>query len=174
MRRWRRGTRSARTACSGWALRAGPACVDPGGWQSAAELASRLQSAQPAVYRREMCRVQSSHLEHKKQQCRSALVQVLVLDWDVHHGNGTQDIFYEDPTGGSEQQQQQKHQPPQRRPAAAAQWLPAAASSSTCRQQRAAPGGAAAPEAYAAAVAENCTEAAQLAGGTRPPGGFAC
>jgi acetoin utilization deacetylase AcuC-like enzyme len=25
------------------------------------------------------------------------LNRVLILDWDVHHGNGTQDIFYEDP-----------------------------------------------------------------------------
>lgn len=25
------------------------------------------------------------------------LSRVLVVDWDVHHGNGTQDIFYEDP-----------------------------------------------------------------------------
>ncbi|MFP3947931.1 MAG: histone deacetylase family protein [Longimicrobiales bacterium] len=24
--------------------------------------------------------------------------RVLVVDWDVHHGNGTQDIFYEDPS----------------------------------------------------------------------------
>lgn len=24
--------------------------------------------------------------------------QVLILDWDVHHGNGTQDIFYADPS----------------------------------------------------------------------------
>lgn len=28
------------------------------------------------------------HLRHKK---------VLIIDWDVHHGNGTQDIFYNDP-----------------------------------------------------------------------------
>ncbi len=26
------------------------------------------------------------------------LEKVLIVDWDVHHGNGTQDIFYEDPT----------------------------------------------------------------------------
>jgi acetoin utilization deacetylase AcuC-like enzyme len=26
------------------------------------------------------------------------LERVLVADWDVHHGNGTQDLFYEDPT----------------------------------------------------------------------------
>jgi acetoin utilization deacetylase AcuC-like enzyme len=25
------------------------------------------------------------------------LTRLLVVDWDVHHGNGTQDIFYEDP-----------------------------------------------------------------------------
>jgi acetoin utilization deacetylase AcuC-like enzyme len=24
--------------------------------------------------------------------------RVLIIDWDVHHGNGTQDIFYQDPT----------------------------------------------------------------------------
>jgi len=26
------------------------------------------------------------------------LSRILMVDWDVHHGNGTQDIFYEDPT----------------------------------------------------------------------------
>ena len=26
------------------------------------------------------------------------LKRVLIMDWDVHHGNGTQDIFYEDPS----------------------------------------------------------------------------
>jgi histone deacetylase 4/5 len=25
------------------------------------------------------------------------LSRVLVVDWDVHHGNGTQDVFYGDP-----------------------------------------------------------------------------
>jgi acetoin utilization deacetylase AcuC-like enzyme len=29
-----------------------------------------------------------------------ALDRVLVIDWDVHHGNGTQAIFYDDPTVG--------------------------------------------------------------------------
>ncbi len=28
---------------------------------------------------------------------RKGLGRVLIADWDVHHGNGTQDIFYEDP-----------------------------------------------------------------------------
>jgi acetoin utilization deacetylase AcuC-like enzyme len=31
-------------------------------------------------------------------QRRYGVGKVLILDWDVHHGNGTQDIFYEDPS----------------------------------------------------------------------------
>jgi len=29
---------------------------------------------------------------------KHGLKKVLILDWDVHHGNGTQDIFYKDPS----------------------------------------------------------------------------
>jgi acetoin utilization deacetylase AcuC-like enzyme len=28
---------------------------------------------------------------------KHGLTRILIVDWDVHHGNGTQDIFYEDP-----------------------------------------------------------------------------
>jgi len=31
-------------------------------------------------------------------QTQYGLARVLIVDWDVHHGNGTQDIFYEDPS----------------------------------------------------------------------------
>jgi acetoin utilization deacetylase AcuC-like enzyme len=31
-------------------------------------------------------------------QRNHGLARVAIVDWDVHHGNGTQDIFYEDPT----------------------------------------------------------------------------
>ncbi len=31
-------------------------------------------------------------------QRHHGLEKIAVLDWDVHHGNGTQDIFYEDPS----------------------------------------------------------------------------
>ena len=31
-------------------------------------------------------------------QKRHGVERVLIVDWDVHHGNGTQDIFYTDPT----------------------------------------------------------------------------
>ena len=30
-------------------------------------------------------------------RARGEAERVLIVDWDVHHGNGTQDIFYEDP-----------------------------------------------------------------------------
>ncbi|HEX4590560.1 MAG TPA: histone deacetylase, partial [Gemmataceae bacterium] len=29
---------------------------------------------------------------------KHGLNRVLIVDWDVHHGNGTQDVFYEDPS----------------------------------------------------------------------------
>ncbi len=31
-------------------------------------------------------------------QARHGLRKILIVDWDVHHGNGTQDAFYEDPS----------------------------------------------------------------------------
>jgi acetoin utilization deacetylase AcuC-like enzyme len=31
-------------------------------------------------------------------QRRHGIERVMIVDWDVHHGNGTQDIFYGDPT----------------------------------------------------------------------------
>lgn len=31
-------------------------------------------------------------------QLKYKLTRILIVDWDVHHGNGTQDAFYEDPT----------------------------------------------------------------------------
>ena len=31
-------------------------------------------------------------------QKRYHLKKILIIDWDVHHGNGTQDIFYDDPS----------------------------------------------------------------------------
>ena len=33
----------------------------------------------------------------KQLQLKFQLEKILILDWDVHHGNGTQSLFYEDP-----------------------------------------------------------------------------
>ncbi len=34
----------------------------------------------------------------KHAQINCGFERILIVDWDVHHGNGTQDIFYEDPS----------------------------------------------------------------------------
>ena len=34
----------------------------------------------------------------RRVQAEWGIERVLIVDWDVHHGNGTQEIFYEDPT----------------------------------------------------------------------------
>jgi acetoin utilization deacetylase AcuC-like enzyme len=31
-------------------------------------------------------------------RAEAGVERILILDWDVHHGNGTQDVFYEDPS----------------------------------------------------------------------------
>ena len=31
-------------------------------------------------------------------QKKHKLAKILIVDWDVHHGNGTQEMFYDDPT----------------------------------------------------------------------------
>lgn len=33
----------------------------------------------------------------KQLRARFQLEKVMIVDWDVHHGNGTQQIFYDDP-----------------------------------------------------------------------------
>ena len=37
--------------------------------------------------------IAARHLQKKHQ-----VKKIAIIDWDVHHGNGTQDIFYQDPT----------------------------------------------------------------------------
>ena len=42
------------------------------------------------------CIVNSIAVAARHAQARHGIGRVVILDWDVHHGNGTQDIFYED------------------------------------------------------------------------------
>jgi acetoin utilization deacetylase AcuC-like enzyme len=44
------------------------------------------------------CLFNNAAIAARYAQARHGLQTVLIIDWDVHHGNGTQDIFYEDPT----------------------------------------------------------------------------
>jgi len=44
------------------------------------------------------CFFNNAALAARYAQRRHGLERALIVDWDVHHGNGTQDIFYSDPT----------------------------------------------------------------------------
>jgi acetoin utilization deacetylase AcuC-like enzyme len=44
------------------------------------------------------CILNNIALAARYAQRRYGLERVLIVDWDVHHGNGTQDIFYTDPS----------------------------------------------------------------------------
>ncbi|MBV9506959.1 MAG: histone deacetylase [Acidobacteriia bacterium] len=44
------------------------------------------------------CIVNNIAIAARYAQRKHGLERVLIVDWDVHHGNGTQDIFYSDPS----------------------------------------------------------------------------
>jgi acetoin utilization deacetylase AcuC-like enzyme len=44
------------------------------------------------------CLFNNVALAARRAQKKHGVGRVLIVDWDVHHGNGTQDIFYEDPS----------------------------------------------------------------------------
>ena len=43
------------------------------------------------------CLFNNAAIAARYAQVRYGLERILVVDWDVHHGNGTQEIFYDDP-----------------------------------------------------------------------------
>ncbi|HVF90771.1 MAG TPA: histone deacetylase [Blastocatellia bacterium] len=44
------------------------------------------------------CLFNSAAIGARYAQARYGAERALIIDWDVHHGNGTQDIFYKDPS----------------------------------------------------------------------------
>jgi acetoin utilization deacetylase AcuC-like enzyme len=44
------------------------------------------------------CLLNNAAIGARYAQAKYGAERVLIIDWDVHHGNGTQDIFYDDPS----------------------------------------------------------------------------
>ncbi len=44
------------------------------------------------------CLFNNAAIAARYAQTQYQLKNILIIDWDVHHGNGTQDIFYDDPS----------------------------------------------------------------------------
>src|SRR5690606_21665042 len=44
------------------------------------------------------CILNNAAIAARYAQKKYGLQKILIADWDVHHGNGTQDIFYNDPS----------------------------------------------------------------------------
>lgn len=44
------------------------------------------------------CLFNNAAIAARYAQAKHGVETVLIIDWDVHHGNGTQDIFYDDPS----------------------------------------------------------------------------
>jgi acetoin utilization deacetylase AcuC-like enzyme len=94
--------------------------VSAGSWTAAVLAAGALLEAVDRVVARELdnafvcCRPPGHHASAEQAmgfclfnsvavaarylQSRHRLERVAIVDWDVHHGNGTQEIFYEDPS----------------------------------------------------------------------------
>ena len=62
--------------------------------------------------------------------------RVAIVDWDVHHGNGTQDIFYTDPRGALRLDAPVAAVPGHRPAAGDGRRVPANGRTSTCRSRR--------------------------------------
>lgn len=101
-------------------LSTGDTSVCPKSWQAALSAAGCALAAVDAVMEGKVANAFSLHrppghhatpargmgfcvlnnvaLAARHAQKRHGIERVLIADWDVHHGNGTQDCFYEDPS----------------------------------------------------------------------------
>uniref|UniRef100_A0A8B9H825 Histone deacetylase 7a n=1 Tax=Astyanax mexicanus TaxID=7994 RepID=A0A8B9H825_ASTMX len=50
------------------------------------------------IFKLGFCFFNSVAIAAKQLQQKLSVTKILIVDWDVHHGNGTQEIFYNDPS----------------------------------------------------------------------------
>jgi acetoin utilization deacetylase AcuC-like enzyme len=94
--------------------------LSPGSWEAAMRgvgaVCGAVDEVMPRKVKNAFCAIRppGHHAEHNKAmgfclfnnaaiaarwaQKTHGATRVAIMDWDVHHGNGTQDIFYNDPT----------------------------------------------------------------------------
>ncbi len=90
---------AAALAAAGGAMAAVDAVLDPATGLDAAFCALR-PPGHHAESRRAMgfCLFNNIAVAARYAQAKKGVGRIAILDWDVHHGNGTQEIFYKDPS----------------------------------------------------------------------------
>ncbi|HSN14271.1 MAG TPA: histone deacetylase, partial [Anaeromyxobacteraceae bacterium] len=93
------GSWRAALAAAGCAIRALEAVLDGSPTGTAAAFALSRPPGHHATRARAMgfCLFNNVAVAIRRLQAQGRIRRVLVVDWDAHHANGTQEIFYEDP-----------------------------------------------------------------------------
>jgi acetoin utilization deacetylase AcuC-like enzyme len=91
------GSWEAALAAAGCAISAVDAVLD-GAAEAAFALARPPGHHASADRAMGFCLLNNVAIAARHAQARGAAERVLVVDWDAHHGNGTQDVFWEDPS----------------------------------------------------------------------------
>lgn len=88
----------AALGAAGAAIRAAELVLEEGGPDTAFALTRPPGHHATAGRPMGFCLFNNAAIAAKWARSQRGLERIFILDWDVHHGNGTQDIFYHDPS----------------------------------------------------------------------------